>query len=217
MVAAPTSLPARPRRERLTARIGAAAISLLACLIGLSAAVRLAVGWLRTTPSYFADEYLYAEMARSFLETGRPTIRGADAVFPSLLQPIITAPTLACERRLGLVPADPGHRRRRDVARRRAGVRARPEARPRASDGPSRCRTLARRAGPPLCVLGDGRALRLSALRRLRACRLGGDCRATPPERRRLRRPGRAHRLRPGAVRRAPVLLRGRRADRRPP
>ena len=32
-------------------------------------------------------------MARSFLETGRPTIRGADAVFPSLLQPIITAPT----------------------------------------------------------------------------------------------------------------------------
>ena len=77
------------RRERLTARIGAAAISLLACLIGLSAAVRLAVGWLRTTPSYFADEYLYAEMARSFLETGRPTIREADAVFPSLLQPII--------------------------------------------------------------------------------------------------------------------------------
>ena len=94
MVAAPTSLPARAlRRERLVARIDAAAISLLAGLIGLSVAVRLAVGWLRSTPSYFADEYLYAEMARSLVETGRPTIRGADAVFPSLLQPILTAPT----------------------------------------------------------------------------------------------------------------------------
>ncbi|HEV2903263.1 MAG TPA: hypothetical protein VGW30_08385 [Gaiellaceae bacterium] len=94
MVAAPTSLPARVlRRERLVARIDAAAISLLAGLIGLSVAVRLAVGWLRATPSYFADEYLYAEMARSLVETGRPTIRGADAVFPSLLQPILTAPT----------------------------------------------------------------------------------------------------------------------------
>jgi hypothetical protein len=94
VVAAPTSLPARVlRRDRLAARIDAAAISLLAGLVGLSVAVRLAVGWLRTTPSYFADEYLYAEMARSLVETGRPTIRGADAVFPSLLQPILTAPT----------------------------------------------------------------------------------------------------------------------------
>ena len=94
MVAAPTSLPARVlRRERLVARIDAAAIPLLAALIGLSVAVRLAAGWLRTTPSYFADEYLYAEMARSLVETGRPTIRSADAVFPSLLQPILTAPT----------------------------------------------------------------------------------------------------------------------------
>jgi hypothetical protein len=94
VVAAPTSLPARAlQRGRLAARIDAAAVHILAGLIGLSFAVRLAVGWFRATPNYFADEYLYAELARSLLETGRPAVRGIDFVFPSLLQPILTAPT----------------------------------------------------------------------------------------------------------------------------
>jgi hypothetical protein len=93
VVAAPTSLPARALwRGRLAARIDAAAFPLLAGLIGLSVAVRLAVGWLRATPNYFADEYFYAELARSLVETGRPTIRGIDVGFPSLLQPVLTAP-----------------------------------------------------------------------------------------------------------------------------
>jgi hypothetical protein len=77
----------------VAARIDAAAVRILAGLIGLSFAVRLAVGWFRATPNYFVDEYLYAELARSLLETGRPTVRGIGFVFPSLLQPILTAPT----------------------------------------------------------------------------------------------------------------------------
>ncbi|HEX7256314.1 MAG TPA: hypothetical protein VF236_10340 [Gaiellaceae bacterium] len=94
MVAAPTSLPARALwSARVAARVDAAAVTLLAGLIGLSVAVRLVAGWLRATPNYFADEYLYAEMARSLVETGRPSIRGIGAAFPSLLQPILTAPT----------------------------------------------------------------------------------------------------------------------------
>jgi hypothetical protein len=93
VVAAPTSLPARAlRRDRVVARIDAAAGRILVGLIGLSFAVRLVAGWLRSTPNYFVDEYLYAELARSLLETGRPTVRGIDFVFPSLLQPILTAP-----------------------------------------------------------------------------------------------------------------------------
>ena len=71
----------------------AAAFQILAGLIGLSFAVRLAVGWLRATPNYFPDEYLYAELGRSLLETGRPAIRGVDVAFPALLQPLLTAPT----------------------------------------------------------------------------------------------------------------------------
>ncbi len=93
MVAAPTSLPARAlRRARVSTRIDAAAVRILAALIGVSFAVRLVAGWLRATPNYFADEYLYAELARSLLESGRPTVRGIDVSFPSLLQPILTAP-----------------------------------------------------------------------------------------------------------------------------
>ena len=45
------------------------------------------------SPNYFPDEYLYAELARSLLESGRPAVRGIEIGFPSLLQPILTAPT----------------------------------------------------------------------------------------------------------------------------
>ncbi|MDP9491151.1 MAG: hypothetical protein M3P42_02975, partial [Actinomycetota bacterium] len=94
MVAAPTSLPARARpRGRAAARVDAAAIYVLAGLIGISFAVRLVAGWFRATPNYFPDEYLYAELARSLLESGRPAVRGIEIGFPSLLQPLLTAPT----------------------------------------------------------------------------------------------------------------------------
>jgi hypothetical protein len=94
VVAAPTSLPARALlRGRAIARAETAAFSILACLIGISFAARLAAGWFRATPNYFPDEYLYAELARSLLESGRPSVRGIEIGFPSLLQPVLTAPT----------------------------------------------------------------------------------------------------------------------------
>ena len=94
MVAAPTSLPARALlRGRVAAYLETASLRILACLIGISFAARLAAGWFRATPNYFADEYLYAELARSLAESGRPAVRGVDIGFPSLLQPVLTAPT----------------------------------------------------------------------------------------------------------------------------
>jgi hypothetical protein len=54
--------------------------------------MRLVVGWLRATPNYFSDEYLYAELGRSLLESGRPVVRGVELTFPALLQPLVTAP-----------------------------------------------------------------------------------------------------------------------------
>ena len=85
VVAASTSVAARARVEAGTA-------SLLGGLVALSFAVRLVAGWLRATPNYFSDEYLYAELSRSLLESGRPLVRGVDVTFPALLQPLLTAP-----------------------------------------------------------------------------------------------------------------------------
>lgn len=65
---------------------------ILAGLVGLNFVARTALGWLRDTPVYLGDEYLYAALGRSFAESGRPLVRGADADFPALLQPLLTAP-----------------------------------------------------------------------------------------------------------------------------
>jgi hypothetical protein len=90
-VAARTADRAQAPRAAL-ARAGTRAVPLLAALVGASFALRLVLGWLRATPTFFADEYIYAELGRSLAESGRPLIRGASASFPALLQPILTAP-----------------------------------------------------------------------------------------------------------------------------
>jgi hypothetical protein len=88
-----SSLHARTAAHgRLFALVDAAAVPLLAGLVALSFIVRLVTGWLRATPNYFSDEYLYAELGRSLVESGRPLVRGAEVTFPALLQPILTAP-----------------------------------------------------------------------------------------------------------------------------
>jgi hypothetical protein len=93
VVAASTSLAARAvPRSLLSARVDAAAGPLLGALVAVSFAVRLVTGWLRATPNYFSDEYLYAELGRSLLESGRPLVRGVELTFPALLQPLVTAP-----------------------------------------------------------------------------------------------------------------------------
>jgi hypothetical protein len=65
---------------------------MLGALVAASFLVRLVTGWLRATPNYFSDEYLYAELGRSLLESGRPLVRGVELSFPALLQPFVTAP-----------------------------------------------------------------------------------------------------------------------------
>jgi hypothetical protein len=71
---------------------GFATWPVLASLVAVSVFVRLLVGWLRPTPIYLGDEYLYAALGRSIAESGLPTVRGEAADFPALLQPIVTAP-----------------------------------------------------------------------------------------------------------------------------
>jgi hypothetical protein len=88
----------RPNRRPLGAvpvhveRTGLAAWPLLAALVSLSVVVRAVIGWLRETPIYLGDEYLYAAVGRSIAETGHPLVRGGASHFPALLQPILTAP-----------------------------------------------------------------------------------------------------------------------------
>lgn len=74
------------------ARLEASAGAALAGIVAASFLLRTAAGWLRATPVYFPDEYIYAELGRSIAESGRPLVRGVSASFPALLQPIITAP-----------------------------------------------------------------------------------------------------------------------------
>jgi hypothetical protein len=87
----------RPTRPTLPARTlpaarAAGAWPLVGGLVVLNLAVRTVLGWLRETPIYLGDEYLYAALGRSIAESGRPLVRGAAADFPALLQPIVTAP-----------------------------------------------------------------------------------------------------------------------------
>ena len=60
-------------------------------IVALSFLFRLVAGWLRATPAYFADEYIYAELGRSIAETGRPLIRDCRAL-PGPPPSILTAP-----------------------------------------------------------------------------------------------------------------------------
>lgn len=95
-VAARTADRAPARRAALV-RTGLGAAPLLATLVAASFVLRTVHTWLRSTPTFFADEYIYAELARSLAETGRPLIRGASASFPALLQPLLTAPAWLVE------------------------------------------------------------------------------------------------------------------------
>ena len=75
-VAARTGDRVQARRAALArGRLGVT--SALAALVAASFGLRTALAWLRDTPTFFADEYIYAELARSLAESGRPLIRGA--------------------------------------------------------------------------------------------------------------------------------------------
>lgn len=57
-----------------------------------SVVVRSIAAFFRSTPVLFPDEYIYAALGRAIAESGLPSVRGASASFPALLQPIVTAP-----------------------------------------------------------------------------------------------------------------------------
>ncbi|MGA9763009.1 MAG: hypothetical protein WBQ14_11380 [Gaiellaceae bacterium] len=75
----------RPRPER---RAGYA----LLALVSLSALGHVIVSLSRASIVFLPDEYLYIELSRSISSTGLPLVRGSQIFFPSLLQPILTAP-----------------------------------------------------------------------------------------------------------------------------
>lgn len=89
-VAAPA---AEPAFASLFARLAAIPARVwLGAIVAVSFVVRLAAALAHATPLYFPDEYIYATLARSLAEDGRPLIRGASASFPALLEPILAAP-----------------------------------------------------------------------------------------------------------------------------
>jgi hypothetical protein len=64
----------------------------VALVVAASIIARTLASWLRSTPVYFPDEYIYSEVGRSIADHGRPLVRGAEAHFPALLQPLLTSP-----------------------------------------------------------------------------------------------------------------------------
>jgi hypothetical protein len=88
-VAVDVSLPrsdAIPRAAAVPARL------VLAGIVAVSFAVRLAAALVHSTPLYFPDEYIYSGIARSLAEHGRPLLRGHSAHFPAMLEPLLAAP-----------------------------------------------------------------------------------------------------------------------------
>jgi hypothetical protein len=76
------------RRPRLRSPGGYA----LLALVSLSALGHVIVSLSRASIVFLPDEYLYSELSRSISTSGLPLVRGIQIFFPSLLQPIITAP-----------------------------------------------------------------------------------------------------------------------------
>ena len=65
---------------------------LLGVVIAASTVLQTLLAWRRPTPGYFPDEYMYAELGRSLLESGSPLVREENAHFLPLLYPLLTAP-----------------------------------------------------------------------------------------------------------------------------
>lgn len=64
----------------------------IAFIVTLSSLLQTLLAWRRPTPGYFPDEYMYAELGRSLLESGAPLVREESANFLPLLYPLLTAP-----------------------------------------------------------------------------------------------------------------------------
>jgi hypothetical protein len=91
-VAAEARTELAPPRAHVFAALRVTPVQALTFVVAASAIGRTLAGWLRATPIYFPDEYIYSEVSRSIADHGRPLVRGAPAHFPALLQPLLTAP-----------------------------------------------------------------------------------------------------------------------------
>lgn len=83
--------PLASARSRIAGRALPAA-AVLAGLVAGSWALRTILAIRHDVLVYLPDEYVYAELARSIAETGRPLVRGELAHFPGLLEPLLAAP-----------------------------------------------------------------------------------------------------------------------------
>ena len=194
----------------VTTHAGVAAGRVLAVLVALSFLVRATLGWLRATPVYFGDEYLYSSIAKSIAET-RAAARPRRLCALSRAAPADPdGAGLARGRRRPRLPPRPDDGRAGDVARRRprllARTAARAERRSRARPG----RADARAPRPRLRDLDGRRAVRVPARpgRGRRRCCVIGPAVAQEPAR--VRRPGGARLVRADPVRRAAGVLRRR-------
>ena len=88
-MAVDVSLP-RPQAFGRAATVPARLV--LAGIVVVSFVLRFAAALVHTTPLYFPDEYIYAGIARSLAESGRPLIRDHPAHFPALLEPLLASP-----------------------------------------------------------------------------------------------------------------------------
>jgi hypothetical protein len=82
----------RLARTRVFALARVGPLHWLGAIVAASVLLRTLAGWLRASPVYFPDEYIYSELGRSIADQGHPLIRGAAAHFPAVLQPLLTAP-----------------------------------------------------------------------------------------------------------------------------
>ena len=78
-----------PLLRGLTTRVS------LTAIVSLSFAVRAVASAAPPVPRYFPDEYVYTAIARSLGAGHAPSVRGAPAHFPALLEPVLAAPLQA--------------------------------------------------------------------------------------------------------------------------
>ena len=95
-----------PPRALSLAWVRVTPVQVLVAVVAASAIARTFVGWLRATPIYFPDEYIYSEVGRSIAEHGRPLVRGRLGPFPRAPAAAADRPGLALRRRRHVVPDD---------------------------------------------------------------------------------------------------------------
>jgi hypothetical protein len=76
---------------RVATRLAAAPLA-IAAIVTLSSLLQTLLAWRRPTPGYLPDEYMYAELGRSLLDSGAPLVREESAHFLPLVYPLLTAP-----------------------------------------------------------------------------------------------------------------------------